>query len=102
MLNASSPHCHQTPPTHYLPLILIPLPPCVPLKKVHFALLCPDLRNEYVPSRFYGSLPPLVYLEGQPSSHVDGALGVTLEGLVCSPHRENYVSKGMMIIAYNS
>ena len=59
-------------------------------------------RNEYVPSGFDGSLPPLVCLEGQHSSHVDGALVVELEVLVCSPHRENSVGEGVMIIAYNS
>ena len=54
----------------------------MPLKKFHYTLLCPDLRNESLPYRFDGSLPPLVYLEVQPSSHVDVALGVDLEGLV--------------------
>ena len=37
-----------------------------------------------------------MYLEGQPSSHIDGVLGVDLEGLVCSPHREKYVGEGMI------
>ena len=87
-----------TPPTP-LPTNNNSSPPRVHLKKVYYSPLCPDLRNKCVPSGFDGSLPPLVYLEVQPSSYVDGVLVVELEGLVRSPHHENSVSKGMMIIA---
>ena len=90
------------PPTPYRLLILILLSPREPINKVHRALLQPKILNESVPSGFDGSLPPLVDLEVQPSSHVNGALGVNLEGILCSPHCENSVGEGVMIIAYNS
>ena len=66
-------------------LLLILLPPHIHIRKFHYALLCSDLQNEYVTFGFDISFLPLVYLESQPSSHVNGALGVKLEGLVWSP-----------------
>ena len=84
VLTTSSSHYPPPPPLppnyyYYLP------PPDQPLKKVHHTILRTDLWNKSVPSDFDGSLSPLLYFEVQPSSHVDGALVVTLEGLVCSP-----------------
>ena len=75
-------------------LLLIILPPHIRLKKVHHAILLPNLWNEYVLSGFVCYLPPLMYLEGHPSSHVDGALVVNLEGLVCSPTVKTLLARG--------
>ena len=87
---------HLAHPTPYQLLLFLSLRE--PLKKVHYTRFHPDLWNESVPSGFDGSLPPLVYLEVQPSSHVDGAIVVNLEGLVRSTHCEDSVGAGMMII----
>ena len=97
------PHTFSHPTsTPYLLLLILLLLHRETLNKVHHALLHTDLQNELVPSVFGGYLPPIVYLEGRPSSYVGGAIGVDLEGLVCSSYRVNSSGKGMLIIVYNS
>ena len=87
MFTASSPHCPPFTPYPLLPTYYYYFfPPTYLLSKSIMRSSIPTFRNKYATSGFDGSLPPIVFLEGQNSSHVDGVLGVKLEVLVCSPH----------------
>ena len=57
-------------------------PTRVPLKKFHYVLPRPDLRNESVTSGFDGSLPPLVYRYSIYSFQICSCSGFVLQNTV--------------------
>ena len=70
------PTVHPISPTLYLLPTNNNSSPLRTYKKVHYALLRPDPQERIRNFRVYGSLPPILCLEGQHSSLVDGALVV--------------------------
>ena len=86
--HTATPHPHPPlPPTYYYYYFFFFPPVNLLIKSImHYSVL--TFRTNPCLSGFDRSLPPLVYIEGQPSSHVDGALDVDLEVLVCSPHHD--------------
>ena len=85
---------HPLPPTSYLLLLLLILLRAYLLRNSFMRSAIPIFGTNTCLPGLTSPPPSLVYLEVQPSSHVDGALGVALEGLVCSPHRENMLARG--------